>query len=147
VCRDATEEYKAMLKAGRHNEAAVFEEALLHATEVMLACGLIDTDHRLPNFVVRPDGRPVRLDFELARPVRQPRRHPEKLGRMIGTFLGSYLFAVQPDTARARRFAERLQARLDLSPKVLAIAKAHIDEMTERQKKEIGMDTRMEWPW
>ena len=147
VCRDATEEYKAMLKAGRHDEMAVFEEALLRATEVMLACGLIDTDHRLPNFVVRPDGRPVRLDFELARPVRQPRRHPEKLGRMIGTFLGSYLFAVQPDTARARRFAERLQARLNLSPKVLAIARAHIDEMTERQKKEIGMDTRMEWPW
>jgi hypothetical protein len=111
ACRDATEEYKAMLREGRATEAAAFEEHLLRSTEVMLQRGLMDTDHRLPNFVVRPDGRPVRLDFELARRVRNPLRHPEPLGRMIGTFLGSYLFAVQPDVARARSFAERLQAR------------------------------------
>lgn len=147
VCRDATEEYKAMLRAGRYDEAAVFEEALLRGTEVMLARGLLDTDHRLPNFVVRPDGRPVRLDFELARRVRDPHRHPAVLGRMIGTFLGSYLFAVQPDVGRARAFAARLQERIRLSPAALAVVRARVEEMTARQKQEIGMDTRMEWPW
>lgn len=147
VCRDATDEYKAMLREGRMAEASAFEEHVLRATEVMLECGLIDTDHRLPNFVVRPDGRPVRLDFELARAVRDPRRHEASLGRMVGTFLGSYVFAVQPDVARARAFAERLQGRLRLSPRVLAVVRARVDEMTERQRREIGLDTRMEWPW
>lgn len=147
ACRDATEEYKAMLREGRVTEAAAFEEHLLRSTEVLLQRGLLDTDHRLPNFVVRPDGRPVRLDFELARRVRNPFRHPEPLGRMIGTFLGSYLFAVQPDVARARSFAERLQARLHLSTPVLALARRRVEEMTERQRREIGMDTRMDWPW
>ena len=147
ACRDATEEYKAMLREGRAAEAAAFEEHLLRSTEVMLARGLLDTDHRLPNFVVRPDGRPVRLDFELARRVRDPRRDVPQLGRMIGTFLGSYLFAVQPDVPRARAFAERLQARLQLSPGVRAVVRARVDEMTERQRREIGLDTRMDWPW
>ena len=147
ACRDATEEYKAMLREGRAAEAAAFEEHLLRSTEVLLQRGLLDTDHRLPNFVVRPDGRPVRLDFELARRVRDPLRHPEPLGRMIGTFLGSYLFAVQPDVARARSFAERLQARLQLPAPVLALARRRVEEMTDRQRREIGMDTRMDWPW
>lgn len=147
ACRDATEEYKAMLREGRTEEAAAFEEHLLRSTEALLARGILDTDHRLPNFVVRPDGRPVRLDFELARRVRDPRRHVEPLGRMIGTFLGSYLFAVQPDVPRARSFAERLQARLNLPAPVLALARRRVDEMTERQRREIGMDTRMDWPW
>jgi O-antigen/teichoic acid export membrane protein len=147
ACRDATEEYKAMLREGRATEAAAFEEHLLRSTEVLLQRGMLDTDHRLPNFVVRPDGRPVRLDFELARRVRNPLRHPEPLGRMIGTFLGSYLFAVQPDVARARSFAERLQARLHLPAPVLALARRRVEEMTERQRREIGMDTRMDWPW
>jgi hypothetical protein len=81
------------------------------------------------------------------RRVRNPLRHPEPLGRMIGTFLGSYLFAVQPDVARARSFAERLQARLHLPAPVLALARRRVEEMTERQRREIGMDTRMDWPW
>lgn len=147
ACRDATEEYKAMLREGRDDEAAAFEEELLRGTEVMLARGLIDTDHRLPNFVVRPDGRPVRLDFELARRVRDPRRHPDELGRMLGALLGSYLFAVQPDVGRARAFAVRLQDRLALDPAVRAVVRARVEAMTARQKQEIGMDTRMDWPW
>jgi hypothetical protein len=146
-CRDATEEYKAMLREGRTSDAAAFEEELLRGTEVMLARGLLDTDHRLPNFVVRPDGRPVRLDFELARTVRNPHRHPDQLGGMIGALLGSYLFAVQPDVSRARAFAVSLQERLQLAPAVLEVIRARVEAMTARQKKEIGMDTRMDWPW
>ncbi len=147
VCRDATEEYKALLRDRRADEAAAFEEQMLHTTEVMLMRGLLDTDHRLPNFVVRPDGRVVRLDFELARPVLRPRRHTAQLGRMVGTFLGSYLFAVQPDVPRATAFAQRLQARLRLPPRVLVRVKLRVTEMTERQRQEIGLDTRMQWPW
>ena len=147
ACGDVTETFKQLRREKRAEEIAAFEEHLLRATEVMLQRGLLDTDHRLPNFVVRPDGRPVRLDFELARPVRHPRRDEKQLGRMIGTFLGSYLFAVQPDTAAARAFAERLQARLQLTPNVLAIARPRVEEMMARQRREIGMDTRMDWPW
>ena len=147
ACGDVTETFKQLRREKRTEEIAAFEEHLLRSTEVMLARGLLDTDHRLPNFVVRPDGRPVRLDFELARPVRHPRRDEKQLGRMIGTFLGSYLFAVQPDIAAARSFAERLQARLNLSPRTLAIARERVEEMMARQLREIGMDTRMDWPW
>ena len=146
VCGDVTETFKQLRREKRTEEIAAFEEHLLRSTEVMLQRGMLDTDHRLPNFVVRPDGRPVRLDFELARPVRHPRRDEKQLGRMIGTFLGSYLFAVQPDTAAARQFAERLQARLKLTPNTLAIARARVDDMMARQLREISMDTRMDWP-
>lgn len=147
ACRDATEVYKAMLREGRADEAGAFEEAILHATETMLRRNLLDTDHRLPNFVVRPDGRPVRLDFELARPVRHPRRHRDELGRMVGTFLGSYVFAVQPDAARARAFALRLQERLRLDSATLRVATSRAEQMLERQRREINLDIRVEWPW
>lgn len=147
ACRDATEEYKAMLREGRTADAEAFEEEVLRATEIMLARGLIDTDHRLPNFVVRPDGRPVRLDFELARPVRDPRRQVEALSVMIGTFLGSYVFAVQPDVARAQAFARRLAERLYLPAEVRRRAAARVQAMLERQQREGGPATRMELTW
>jgi hypothetical protein len=147
ACRDATEEYKAMLREGRAADAAAFEEEVLRATEVMLARGMIDTDHRLPNFVIRPDGRPVRLDFELARRVRDPRRHEEALGLMLGTFMGSFVFAVQPDVARAQDFARRLAARLNPPPGARRRARARVLDMLERQRREGGPDTRMEMNW
>jgi O-antigen/teichoic acid export membrane protein len=146
ACRDATEAYKAMLREGRTAEADAFEEALLHATAAMCARGLIDTDHRLPNFVLRPDGRPVRLDFELCRPGR-PALHPRLAGRMLGALLGSYVFAVQPDIGRARRFAARLRARLRPSATVRRVAAQRVAGMLERQRREIGLDTRFDDPW
>ena len=136
-----------MLREGRTADAEAFEEEVLRATEIMLARGLIDTDHRLPNFVVRPDGRPVRLDFELARPVRDPRRQVEALSVMIGTFLGSYVFAVQPDVARAQAFARRLAERLYLPAEVRRRAAARVQAMLERQQREGGPATRMELTW
>ena len=147
ACRDATEEYKAMLKEGRLADAADFEEHILRSTEVMLRQGFVDTDHRLPNFVVRPDGLPVRLDFELARRVRNPRREDKDLGLMLGALVGSYIFAVQPDAARAENFARRVAERLAPSAGALRIARERIHSMLQRQKREIGLDTIVEIPW
>lgn len=146
-CRDATEVFKSLLREGHTESVTAFEEDLLRSTEALLRRGILDTDHRLPNFVVRPDGRTVRLDFELAHAVRKPRRHRDELGRMAGTLLGSYLFAVQPDVPRAKAFALRLQERLRLDRETLDVAKRCVDRMVERQRREINLDTRMDWPW
>lgn len=146
-CRDATEVFKALRREGRAADEARFEQALIDTTAAMLEQGWIDVDHRLPNFVVPPDGIPVRLDFELARRVRRPRRHERALGQMIGTLAGSFLFAVQPDSARAAAFIRRLQERLVLPPGVLKEARARLEQMAARQRSEIGLDTRVEWPW
>lgn len=89
----------------------------------------------------------MRLDFELARRVRDPRRQVEPLSVMIGTFLGSYVFAVQPDVARAQAFARRLAARLDLPAEVRRRAAARVQAMLERQQREGGPATRMELTW
>jgi len=88
-CSDAVEHFKHLLRSGTSEEEAEFVRQVVRATAVMVRLGLLDTDHRLPNFVVTPDGRPVRLDFELNVRSPWPRLWTRKYGLMLGTLLGS----------------------------------------------------------
>jgi hypothetical protein len=123
--------------------ALEFENELIRTTVAMVGKGLLDTDHRLPNFVVPPEGIPLRIDFELCVPVRLPGLHPHRLGVMLGTFLGSMVFAVQPDTARAAEVARRLFRELRPSGRVRKVAQQTLNGMMERQREEIGMKSEL----
>lgn len=140
-CQRALAVFKDLLAA--HDDAGVhaFESALIESTAGMLAVGLVDTDHRIPNFVV-PVGseKPVRLDFELCRRVRHVALHPHSVGLMLGTLLGTHVFAVQPHTEKTIAFASRLQAAVQPTRRIRDVAQARVAQMLTTQTRERGFD-------
>ena len=146
-CSDAVEHFKGLVRSGARDQEAEFVRQVVRATAVMVHLGLLDTDHRLPNFVVAPDGRPVRLDFELNVRTPWPRLWTRKYGLMLGTLLGSFVFAVQPDQDRALAFAAELRRELAPPRRVLLVAESRMREMLARQKREIGLDMEVDNPW
>lgn len=147
-CQRALAVFKEVLAADDEDGVRTFESALIESTAGMLAVGLVDTDHRIPNFTV-PAGseKPVRLDFELCRRVRHVAWHPRAVGRMLGTLLGTHVFAVQPDVQKTTDFANRLQAVVRPSQRVQRIARARVAEMLATQSRERGVDVPMPELW
>ncbi len=146
-CGDSTEFFKSLLRAGNADAAREFEEHLIRTTAGLLASGLIDSDHRLPNFVVTEGGRPVRLDFELCRFTRCTAWHPRLVGLMFGALLESYAFAVQPDAARVLDFAERLRRAIKPSARVRRVAVACVALNLARQERERGVKFELPGLW
>lgn len=147
VCSDATEHLKHLIRQGLTDQEDAFYGNLIAVTEAMIHLGLLDIDHRLPNFVVTPSGVPVRLDFELNIRRPWPRLWTRPYGLMLGTFLGSYVFAVQPDILRVRRMADRLRQRLRPPARALRIAAARVTDMLQRQRRESGITVHIEDLW
>lgn len=146
-CESSTDHLKSLIQRNQGEAALRFEDALIEMTAQILDAGMIDVDHGLANIVVQAPGRPVRLDLELARRVFLPRAFVNMYGDMLGRFVGMHAFAVQPDMARSRQFADRLRARLRPPKSVLARAADYARKMMERQKKDTGIDTRLALPW
>lgn len=138
-CRDSTEFFKNILRTGPESAVREFEDHLISSTVGLLASGLIDTDHRLPNFVVLKEGRPVRLDFELCRPTRCVACHPRQVGLMLAALMGSYAFAVQPRVDRILSFASRLQDAVRPSTTALRVASEKVAIDVARQEREVGI--------
>ncbi len=147
LCSDAVDRLKALIREGDRTGELAFEETLIEVTRAMISLGYLDTDHRLPNFVVTPSGRPVRLDFELNLWHPFPRLWTRDYGLMLGTLIGSYVFAVQPDQDRVKAFARAIRLRLDPPKSVLNRAAVRVDEMLSRQQAEIGLAIRVTDLW
>jgi hypothetical protein len=147
VCGDSTEFFKRLLASGDAAAVDAFEARIIETTAGLVRARLVDPDHRLPNFVIAPDGRPVRLDFELCRCLVWPRLHPRLVGLMLGTLLGSYVFAVQPDFERAFSFAARLREAVRPNDRVRRIAAERAAGMIERQRRETGIDSAAAAVW
>ncbi len=139
VCGDVTEHLKGLIARGDGPGEERLTAEIVRVTTVMVHLGLLDTDHRLPNFVLTPAGTPVRLDFELLVRRPWPRWWWDSYGLMLGTLIGSYVFAVQPDRDRALAFAARLRRSLAPPRPVLRRAGQRVAAMLYRQELEIGL--------
>ena len=146
-CGDAVEELKGLIRDGNRTREQFFVETLIEVTRTMISLGYLDTDHRLPNFVVTPAGKPVRLDFELNLWRPWHRLWTQDYGLMLGTLIGSYVFAVQPDLNRIRAFTRALRLRIDPPLPVMRVAEARVDEMLRRQQAEIGLAIQVPQLW
>lgn len=146
-CESATSHLKRLIRTGQEQEALQFENVMIEMTKQILDAGMIDVDHGLVNMVIQPSGRPVRLDFELARRVVWPRLFRGLYGQMLGHLILLHAFAVQPDTERPTRFAERLRERLNPPRRVLAEASVYIQKWIKVQLETTGIDTRLTLPW
>lgn len=144
-CETAGQYLKRNIAAG--DEAAVerFEAELIRMTGILTRARIIDFDHSMVNIVVRDD-LPVRLDLEKARRVPWIGLRRGLYARMIGQLLGTYVFSVQPDTARAERFARNLFAEIGPSSTVIAGAQSHLDAMLDLQKSRFGIDIALRLP-
>lgn len=146
-CEAATSYLKRLIHTGQEQQVLHFENVMIEMTEQILDAGMVDVDHGLVNMVVQASGRPVRLDFELARRVIWPRLFTTMYSHMLGRLILLHAFAVQPDTDRTTRFAERLCDRLRPSRRVLARAGIYIRKYLQVQLKNTGVDTRLALPW
>jgi hypothetical protein len=108
---------------------------------------MVDVDHGLVNTVVQTSGRPVRLDFELARLVIWPRIFPTLYGHMLGQLILLHAFAVQPDTYRTTQFAARLCEHLRPPRRALARTSIYIRKYIQVQLENTGVDTLLTLPW
>ena len=146
-CEDLTEHVKRLRRDGGDAALAPIEEELIKATHALVESNIVDGDHRLPNFVVRPCGVIARVDFEMAHRVRNPSADPAELGGMLGTLIGSYAFALQPDTAPVGVFAESLATVSKACPQARRFARLQIDKMLRRQDREAGIRTAVALDW
>ncbi|NCA89535.1 MAG: hypothetical protein EOM92_11670 [Gammaproteobacteria bacterium] len=146
-CGDAVEHLKALIRRGDLSGEQVFVATIIQVTRTMISLGYLDTDHRLPNFVVTPLGSPVRLDFELNLWHPWHRLWTRDYGLMVGTLIGSFVFAVQPDINRVKDFARTLRLSLDPPKPVLRVAEERVDEMLSRQQAEIGLAIQVTDLW
>ncbi len=146
-CEDANGFLKQLVQAGQEQQALRFEDALIDMTQRLLDAGMLDVDHGLANIVVQASGRPVRLDVEFARLVVWPRLFAGMYGQMLGCMIGLHAFAVQPDTGRTSRFAQKLRERLRPPRRALVRAGTHAREMMRIQLQNSSIDTRLVLPW
>ena len=146
-CEDANQYLKRLIQTGRDQQALRFEDALIEMTQRLLDAGMLDVDHGLVNIMVQTSGRPVRLDVEFARLVVWPRLFAGMYGQMLGCMIGLHAFAVQPDTDRTTRFAQRLCVRLRPPRRALDRAGIHVREMLQFQLQNSAIDTRLVLPW
>ena len=146
-CGDLTEHVKQLRREGGDAALIPIEEALIQSTRALVESKIVDGDHRLPNFLVRPNGVIARVDFEMAHRVRNPGAAPEQLGVMLGTLIGSYAFALQPDTAPVGLFADSLARASNACPKARRFARLQIDRMMRRQDCEAGIKTAVALEW
>jgi O-antigen/teichoic acid export membrane protein len=146
-CGDLTEHVKRLRRQGGDAALAWIEEELIKSTQTLVESNIVDVDHRLPNFLVRPCGVIARVDFEMAHRVRNRGADPAELGGMLGTLIGSYAFALQPDTAPVGVFAESLARVSKACPQARRFARLQIDKMLCRQHREAGIRTAVALDW
>lgn len=141
-CELAQAYLKKCIRRGDEEAVERFEAELIRMTGILVRARIIDFDHSMVNIVVKTSD-PIRLDLEKARYVPWVALRQGLYARMIGQMLGTYVFAVQPDTDRADRFAQALLAELKPSPSVITRAQAHVDGMLERQRRDTDIDVSL----
>ena len=147
VCETAFDRLKRLIAEGNENLIAGFEDALIELTTTVLRAGIVDPDHSLVNTIVVMQDRLVRLDFEIAQRILWRPMVPSLYGRMLGRLMLSYVFAVQPDTARAKDFARRLTERLRPPQAALRAGRRFLDHNLDWQRRHCGIDTTVNLPW
>jgi hypothetical protein len=146
-CTRAMVHTRQLVEAGREQELATYMAEVLDLTEGVLRCGIIDTDHSMQNLVATPDGRAVRLDFEIARVAPLGVMSSRELGETLAHLIGSFAFAIQPEVHRATEFARQVQERLRPSRAVLEATSTEIRRMMQVQLEHSGIDTHVPLPW
>ncbi len=142
-CENALERVHALVRRDRLEALGALDAALIGATASIIDSGIVDVDHRLNNFLIDRDEKPVRIDLEHGMSLCNP-FGARWLGEMLGTLVGSYVFAAQPRLELAESFAARLLERMGPLPRrarrrMGAVAEA----MLERQRRTRGIDVRM----
>ena len=135
-----------LIAAGNEQAVHTLEEAVLRMTVLMVRARIIDYDHSMVNIVVDAAGDPYRLDLEQARKVPAVFLYRGRYVRMLGQLIGSYVFAVQPDIARAERFAGRIFEELRPTRSMIGDIQRHVDDMMHTQFQYNGMRTTVALP-
>lgn len=138
VCEPASTYLKRMLLAG-DDRALDAEDEIINQTKLMIDNGMIDIDHRLCNFIVNAEGRPVRVDFEHCKKYRKLHICNTSFSKMLGTLIGSHVFASQPHTELTQDFCNRLFSRLNIDNCIINDSICVVDDMLERQRLSSGI--------
>lgn len=143
---DATEHFKALVRAGDDAPIRAFEDDLIEITTRMWRGRVLDYDHGLINMVVPASGRPVRLDLEHARVHPLPRLRPDLRTRMLGHLLLTHLFAVQPASHWTESFSQRLLAAVPVNRAIQRGIESYVRRRLARQRAHIDFDVSFTLP-
>jgi hypothetical protein len=138
---------KTLIRERREQEYERFVDWTFELTDLMLKNGVIDPDHGLHNVLVSGDGRPLRIDFEVARVIRGTIGKQPLYGEMIGRLLTSYVFAVQPDASRIEKFAARIEKSFNPAKPVLQRAGQYVRDQLKRQSATMNVHTQLRLDW
>lgn len=131
----------------RQDELDRMECLLIQMTHALLASSIVDPDHSVVNMLYRPDGYPYRIDFEVAQLSPSKFARGRLYAQMIARLVTSFVYSVQPDVPRARRFADNLADYLKPEPRVLRTAKLLIDTALDRQRIATGINSSFQNAW
>lgn len=137
---------KELLARGDEARIAEFEDRLIYETFRLVQLHVLDIDHQLNNLVVDERERLVRVDLECAR------RYPARImpraqhAKMLARFITGHIHAVQPDTDRSVRFAQRLYATLGTDARLRRLVQGYVDGNLARQLVNSGIETRITLP-
>lgn len=137
-CISAGKHLHRMVRSGDNAGADTLSDRILDLTRRIIEAGILDTDHRLANFVIREDGMLYRVDFENAKICTAGRRHDKMLGAMLGGLTSSYAWAVRHEPSLALRFMERTLEVL--RPNVYARRRARLVAAKDFQSMPKGKD-------
>lgn len=135
-----------LLEDGETEKAELFLDQMIRITEELLEAKVVDTDHGINNTVVTLEEEPIRIDFEVARIVADPRSEREALSRMIGRYIITYAFVVQPDMDRIVEYVKKIYERLDLDRDTRALVRAYTDAAYDLQRRDRGLDLQLDLP-
>ncbi len=141
-CVPAIQYLKTLLSECRGAEVEVFLSGVIDLTGAMLRAGVVDADHSFSNIVATADGKPCRLDLEVAEQFDPARIPPRAQGVMLGRVIFAVILVAQPDVTLAMTFAGEMRNRLGLPRHIVDEAQRHIDELLDEQARDTGIVTR-----
>lgn len=146
-CKSGLQYIQEMIENGDSDSLQEFEDEVIAITLGMVRTRVLDRDHSVLNIVRPPSRGAVRVDLEVAKGIVFPSLAINEYAQMLGRLIGTYAFAVQPDMGLARDFATRVADRLGPRRSVLHRAADFVRKMMEKQRRERGIDTRVDLPW
>ena len=130
--------------AGRVREQGA---EIIRLTCALLDAELLDNDHRLANFVERPDGTIYRLDLENAwRPPLAVLRHKAR-ATMLGALIGSHIWACRFAPDLSRDFAAALFEAVRPDRKLLDQTRIVTLAAVDRRRRKSNFDLSRDLGW
>lgn len=133
--------------AGDFEQVRLQGDQIIRLTSALLDADLVDNDHRLANFVERPDGTIYRLDLENAKRIPHTFLRRRALATMLGALIVSHIWACRFAPEASREFAAALFAAVQPDRKMLDHTRKMTLAAVDRRRRKSNFDLPRDLGW